>query len=77
MKPIIIIVALALGVTVSSCGSGNRDNQMEDTTSIDTSMMDTSMNNLDTTGVADTAGVDTMYRNSPARSDTKSGNSKQ
>ena len=78
MKTTIVMLGIALCMGLASCGSENRDNTTEDTNTMDSSMMDTSMNeNLDTTGISDTAGVDSMYRNSPARSDTKSGHSGQ
>jgi hypothetical protein len=67
MKPFFAVLAVAFCFVMSSCGSENRDNAMDDTMMTDTTMMDvdTTMN-MDTTGVADTAGLDTMYRNSPA-----------
>lgn len=70
MKSIITLLALALCMGLYSCSSENKDRSTgDDTNMMDTSMMDTSMNDtLDTSGVADTAGVDTMYRNSPATS---------
>lgn len=65
MKSIITLLALALCMGLYSCNSENKDRSTGD----DTNMMDTSMNDtIDTSGVADTAGVDTMYRNSPATS---------
>lgn len=64
MKSITIIFAIILCAGAISCSSERRDNAMDDTSIMDTSMNDS----IDTTGVADTAGVDTMYRNSPAKS---------
>lgn len=64
MKSIITLLALALCMGLYSCSSENKDRSAGDTDMMDTSMNDT----IDTSGVADTAGVDTMYRNSPATS---------
>ncbi len=64
MKRTIIIGAIALGLFAVGCSSENKREQMSDSSGPDTSFTD-----MDTTGVADTAGRDTMYRNSPATSD--------
>lgn len=64
MKIYSIVTALAIGLFLTSCGNGNRDNQMTDTSMIDTtSMMDTTT--MDTTMMTDTTTVDTTMMRNP------------
>ncbi len=71
MKKIFWIFGVAILFTASSCGSNNTQNEENDSLGMDTGYMD-----MDTTGVADTAGMDSMYRDSPARSDGSTSSSR-
>ena len=65
MKKLIFSACIAGMCLATACGSNNQNERdTMDSMDYDTSFMD-----VDTTGVADTAGRDSMYRNSPARSD--------
>lgn len=66
MRSIIVICAIVLSFVVGSCNSERKQEKMWDTS------VAADAHIIDTTAVADTAVRDTMYRNSPAKSDTTS-----
>jgi|GEM_PF-2222643 len=56
MKKIIIICIVTVSAFACSCNSENKRNDMTD------SLSDTSMIYTDTSSITDTAGIDSMYR---------------